>query len=55
MFLKIHKTFKSGTIVDPFKPSVLIMGHLQTMQNQIRQHLIRFSTVCLQNVLIKFE
>ena len=44
---------------NPHKPSVLFVGHRQTAQTQIRhrrmQRLIRFSTVCLQNVLLKFE
>ena len=39
--------------------SVHFMGRQQTMLNQIKRHrmrrLIRFSTVCLQNVLLEFE
>ena len=41
------------------KPSVLLMGRRQTVQNQTRRRRtrrpIRFSTVCLQNVLLKLE
>ena len=37
-------------ILNPYKPSVLLMGHQQTVQDQIRchrvRHLIRFITVC---------
>ena len=40
---------------NPYKPSVLFVGHQQTVQNQIRRCimrlLIRFSTVCSQNFL----
>ena len=39
------------------KPSLLFMGHKQTVQTKIRYHslwhLIRVFTVCLQNVLLK--
>ena len=42
-----------------FKSSVLFMGHRQTVQNQTRLGrmlcLIRFFTICFQNVLLKFE
>ena len=42
---------------NPFKPSVLFMWHWQTVLTQIRRHrtrrLIRVSTVCLHNVLLK--
>ena len=42
-----------------FKPSFIVMGHQQTVKNQIRRcrtlRLIRFYTVCLQNVLLKLE
>ena len=45
-------------LLSPYKPS-LFVGHRQTVQTQIRYirtwHLIRVSTVCLQNVLLKFE
>ena len=45
--------------LNPYKPSVLFVGHRQTEQTQIRRRrswrLIRFSTVCLQNVLLKFK
>ena len=39
--------------LNPFKTSILFMGQRQTVQTQIRccrmRHLIRVSTVCLQN------
>ena len=45
--------------LNPYKPSILFVGHRQTVETQIRRHitwhLIRVSTVCLQNVLLKFE
>ena len=44
---------------NPYKPSVLFVGHMQTTQTQIRHHrgwrLIRVSTVCLENVLLKLN
>ena len=44
---------------NPFKPSVLYVGHWQTLQNQIRHHttryLIMFSTVCLHRFLLKMN
>ena len=45
--------------IDPFKHSFFFVRHQQTVQNQIRRRitlrLIRFSTVCLQKFLLKFE
>ena len=45
------------TYINPLKPSVLFVGHRQTLQNQIRRRktrrLIRFSTVCLKKVSFK--
>ena len=45
--------------INPYKPSVIFVGHRQTGQTQIRRRilgrLIRVSTVCIQNVLLKFE
>ena len=45
--------------VNPYKPSVLFVGHRKTMHAQISRsrtrHLIRVPTVCTQNVLLKFE
>ena len=42
-----------------YKPSVLLMGHRQTAQNQTRRRrsrrLVRFSTVCSQKVLLDME
>ena len=44
---------------NPYKPSVLFMELWQTVQNQTRcrrsGRLIRFFSVCLQNVLLKFK
>ena len=46
-------------LFNQYKPSILFVGHMQTVQIQIRccrmQHLTRVSTICLQNVLLKFE
>ena len=48
-----------GPSLNPYKPSVLFVGHRQTVQNQITRRKtrlpIRFSTVCLQKFLLKFE
>ena len=72
-FKKVTRHFMNSTVclnkakvlgwtfchVNPFKPSILFMGHWQTVENQIRchrtQHLIRLSSICLQKVLLKFE
>ena len=56
IFISIQhiKFISKKSLINPFKPSVLIMVHRQTMQNQIRRRrarrLISFLTVCLQNV-----
>ena len=46
-------------LVNPYKPSVLFVGHRQSAKTQIRRRLTRrlisFSTVCLQNSVLKFE
>ena len=46
-------------VFNPYKTSVLFVGHRQIVQAKIRRHrlqcLIRFSTEYLQNVLLKFE
>ena len=46
-------------VFNPYKTSVLFVGHRQIAQAMIRRHrlqcLIRFFTVCLQDVLLKFE
>ena len=46
-------------LFNPYKPSILFMGHRQTLQNQIRcprtWRLIRFSTVCSLKLLLKFQ
>ena len=48
-----------GNRFNPYKPSVLFVGHRKTAQTQIRrcrtQRLIRIFTVCSQNVLLEFE
>ena len=40
----------AASLFNPYKPSVLYVGHRQTVQNQNRRHrtrrLIRFSTIC---------
>ena len=45
--------------LNPYKPIVLLVGHRQTVQTQIRRRrtrrLIRVSTVCLQNVPFFFK
>ena len=45
--------------VNPYKPSVLLVGHRQTAQTKIKwrrtRRLIRVPTICLQNSLLKFE
>ena len=46
--------------INPYKPIVLSVGHLQTVQNQIRRRkllrLIRFIIVCLRKCFfLKFE
>ena len=49
-----HKVYKD---IDPYNPSVLFMGHRQTVQIQIRHRimrcLIRNFNVCLQKLLLK--
>ena len=44
-------------ILNPYNPSVLFVGHMQTVQTKIKRRtmrrLIRVSTVCLQNGLSK--
>ena len=44
--------FSNFIVLNPLKPSVLFVGHWQTVQTQIRRHrtrrLIRVSSVCLQ-------
>ena len=45
--------------VSPYKPCVLFMGRRLTVQIQIRHRIMRCLiwnfTVCLQNILLKFE
>ena len=49
----------NGSWLNPFKPSVLFVGHRQTAQTQIRRHitwrLIRVSTVCKQKFFYKLN
>ena len=53
------KVAASKEIVNTYKPSILFVGHRQTVQTQFRLKRtlcpIRVSTICLQNVLLKFE
>ena len=50
-----------GVIIyySPYMPSVLFVGHRQTVQTHIGRHrmrrLIRVSTVCWHNFLLKLE
>ena len=45
-------------VFNPYETSVLFVGQRQVVQANIRRHrlpgLIRFSTACLQDILIKF-
>ena len=40
---------------NPYKPTLFFVGYGQTVQHQISRRMIGFCTVCLQNVLLKFE
>ena len=50
---------KQRSVLNPYKPRVLFVGHRQTVQTQIRRRrtprLIRVYIVCLQNVLSKIK
>ena len=50
---------KLASTLNTYKSSVFFVGHMQTIQTQIRRRnmrsLIRIFTVCLQNVPLKFE
>ena len=46
-------SIRAVLFLNPFKPSVLFMGHRQTQT--MHQCLIRTFTVCSQNFLLKFE
>ena len=58
---QINSQSKSGCALcfNQYKPSVLLLDKMQTVQNQVRRHwmwcLIKFFTVYAQNVLFKFE
>ena len=60
MFVSNSWFSRLGTqsFLNPYKLSVLFMGYRQAVQIQIRHRimrcLIRKSTVCLQNFLLKF-
>ena len=41
-------------LITPYKLSVLFVGHIPDQRHKTRC-LIRVSTICLQNVLLKFE
>ena len=50
-YIYIMNLYKfAASLINPYKPSVLFVGHRQTMQNQNRRrrtrHLIKFSTIC---------
>ena len=49
--------FESVLHFNPYKPSVPLLGHRQTVQTQIRRHrtrrLIKVFTVCLQEYLFE--
>ena len=51
----IYKVYRMPGGLNLYTPSVLLVGHRQTVQNQIIHHktqrLIRISTVCLQKIL----
>ena len=61
--MKVHKVGLQGLdlvmVVNLYMSSILFVGHRQTVQTHIRcgrmRHLIRVSTVCLGNALLKFE
>ena len=48
-----------GLMINPYMTSVLRMGHMQTVQTQIRHRMMRclitIFTVCKQNVLLDFR
>ena len=58
-FLQLLWDNQNNCIFNPYMPSVLYVGHRQIAQTQIRCHrmrrLIRVSTVCLHNFLLKLE
>ena len=45
-----HSCFLASLVLSPYRPSLLFVGHRQTVQTQVRRrkmwHLIRVSTVC---------
>ena len=55
----MHEKICFIVFINPYKPTFFFVGHRQTVETQTRRHitrrLIRTSTVCLQNVLSKFE
>ena len=58
-FCNSYEISKIIAFFNPYMPSVLFVGHRQILQTQIRSHrmrrLIRVSTVCLHNYLVKIE
>ena len=60
--LVFHRISKIGInysiYINPYKPSIIFIGHRQTVWTKIRHFmmwcLIRIFTVCLQNFLLKF-
>ena len=57
--IKAQISFLASHVFNPYKPIVIFVGQMQTVQTQTRRRrprrLIRVSTVCLLNVLLKFE
>ena len=58
-FLQLIWDKQNNCILNPYMPSVPFVGHRQIVQTQIRRHkmrrLIRVSTICLHNFLLKLE
>ena len=58
-YLVILTSYINYHFINPYKPGVNFVRHRQIMQTQIGRRimwrLIRVSTVCLQNVLFKFD
>ena len=57
--LKSHQRLRHCCVLNPYKPSVLFVGHRQTVQTQSSRRrtrrLIMVSNVCLQNIRWTFE
>ena len=56
-YCKFEPVVQEEMLFNPYKSSVLFVGQRQTVMTQIRHRMwrpIRVSTVCLQNVHLKF-